>query len=1069
MSPHTTRHAFSALPADRPPAEAEAEVLAFWREAQVFKRSLERTQDGPPFVFYEGPPTANGMPHHGHVLTRVIKDLFPRYRTMCGYHVERKAGWDTHGLPVEIEVEKTLGLDGKQDVERFGVGPFVDRCKESVWTYKREWEVLTERIGFWIDMDDPYVTYDKAYVESVWWALKTISDKGLLYKGYKILPWCPRDMTGLSSHEVGQGYQTVKDPALTVAFRLEGEGETYALAWTTTPWTLLSNVALVVGPEIDYAFVEQGEKTYVLAAARVEAVLGKKAKVSKTVKGSELAGRAYEPLFAFHGELEGPAHRVVADGFVTTGDGTGIVHAAPAFGEDDYRVCRENGLAFVNLVEPNGQFTAACGAYAGRWVKDADKDIARELKGRGLLVKQDQYEHEYPHCWRCKTPLLYYAREAWYVATTQVKEQLVALNQTIEWAPEHIRDGRFGDFLANNKDWALSRERYWGTPLPVWECTATGADGKPCLGRRVVGSVAELAQLNPDVSPELDPHRPGIDAVTVPCPDCGADARRVTEVIDCWFDSGSMPFAQWGYPHAPGSQERFQTNFPASFICEAIDQTRGWFYTLHAIGTLLFGARAYERCLVLGHVLDAQGKKLSKKDKNYTSPTAVLDHHGADAFRWFFYANMTPGQPVRFADDAVRDARRTLLLKLLNVYKFFQEYASGDGFDPRPGGTPKPPVAEREALDRWILSSLQSTTGRVREALDAYDFHGAALALEQLTDGLSNWYVRRSRDRGWSKAAPDNAPKWAFWWTLYEVLTSMTRLLAPFTPFLAEDLHRVLERELFEDAEASVHLCRYPEPDAALLDPALEARMALAQRAVNLGLAVRTGAKLKVRQVLPRAVVLLSSASEEEDVRALAAVIADELNVKEVEVSRDYDRYVEFDVRVDFRKLGPRFGKRLGAVRQALAALPDDELASKARAGQPVVLSVGGVEEALTPDELDVRLKARDGFEAAQERGAVVVLDTQLTPALVAEGLAREVQSRVQALRKERDLPFDARIELWVHTEGDVAAAVAEHQQAIARETQTDALHLGPPPAGAALKEVVVEGTTVVLALAVRA
>ncbi|MCO5170824.1 MAG: isoleucine--tRNA ligase [Planctomycetes bacterium] len=1044
---------FQPLPAERP-AEAEAQVAAGWKAARIFEKSLERTRGGRPFVFYEGPPTANGMPHHGHVLTRVIKDLFPRYKTMLGFHVERKAGWDTHGLPVEIEVEKLLGLEGKQDIEKFGIAPFVQKCRESVWKYQGEWERLTERIGFWIDMGAPYITYSRDYVESVWWALKRIHDAGLLYKGHKILPWCPRDMTGLSSHEVGQGYLEVEDPALTVAFELkDGPGAAlggpgaHALAWTTTPWTLLSNVALVVGPEIDYVFARRlgsdgpgDERTYLLAQARLKAVLGDKVEVLRTVKGTDLVGTSYAPLFDYHGALDAPAHRVVADAFVTTGDGTGIVHAAPAFGEDDQRACRSAGLAFVNLVEPTGRFTAACGPYAGRWVKEADGDIARDLKRRGLLLKQERYKHEYPHCWRCKTPLLYYAREAWFIETTKLKDRLVALNQEIGWFPEHIRDGRFGDFLANNKDWALSRERYWGTPLPVWECAQAG-----CPGRVVVDSVAALRALNPDVPADLDPHRPQVDEVTVPCPACGGPARRVKEVIDCWFDSGAMPFAQWGTPHVEGSQARFETNHPADFICEAIDQTRGWFYTLHAISTLLFDRPAYRRCLVLGHVLDAQGKKLSKKDKNYKSPDEVLDAHGADAMRWFFLSRMSPGQGVRFYDEAVREARGKFLLKLLNVYKFFQEYASSDGFDPRPGGTPRPAPREREALDRWVLSYLHTTTGKVRAALDAYEFNQAATALEEFVDGLSNWYVRRSRDRGWRQATADDQGKWAFWWTLHEVQTTLARLIAPFVPFLADDLHRVLEREVLDGAAESVHLEAYPEPLAALRDEALEARVALARRVVNLGLAARTSAKANVRRPLRQAVVLLSSPSDEDEVRALADVIADELNVKEVAVSREHDRYVSFDVRVNFPRLGPRLGKKLNAVKKALGELPPAELARAAREGRQVTVPLpDGTSEELLADDLDVRLSAREGFTAAEERGVVVVLDTHADEALVAEGLAREVQSRVQALRKELDLPFDAKVEVTIDgATGALAGAIERHGAAIARETQARSLTLG--------------------------
>jgi isoleucyl-tRNA synthetase len=1100
----TDRKPFVPLPADTPPAELEARVATFWREAGVFHKSLERTKNGQPFVFYEGPPTANGMPHHGHVLTRAIKDLFPRYRTMCGYSVERKAGWDTHGLPVEIEVEKTLGLEGKQDIERYGLQPFVDQCRESVWKYRGEWEKLTERIGFWLDMDHPYVTYDKSYVESVWWSLRRLHEKGLLYKGHKILRWCPRDMTALSTHEVGQEQREVEDPAVTVAFKLVGEcsdqlkqaleleGDLFALAWTTTPWTLPSNVCLVVGPKVDYVAVrvtpEEGEaRSYVLAKSRVDAVFGASKKGKKKgpqvevlaeMTANELVGLSYEPLFTFHGELDGPAHKVVAGDFVTTSDGTGIVHAAPAFGEDDSDVCQANGLAFVNLVHPDGTFTEACGPYAGKWVKDADKEIQRELKERGLLVKQERYKHNYPHCWRCKTPLLYYARSAWFIKTTAHKDDLVAHNQTITWAPEHIRDGRFGDFLVNNRDWCLSRERYWGTPLPVWECDRdpSGADG--CEQMFVAGSVADLRERNPDIPADLDPHRPGVDEVTVPCA-CGGTMRRVKEVIDCWYDSGSMPFAQWGYPHLEGSKERFEANFPAGFISEAIDQTRGWFYTLHAIATLLFEGPAYRNCLVLGHVLDENGKKLSKHMKNYRPPDEVLDEHGADAMRWFFYANMTPGQGVRFSDGAVRDARRTFLIKLLNVYNFFEKYASSDGFDPRPGGTDRPPEAGREPLDRWVLAELNATVGRMREALDAYHYHQAATALEGFVDALSNWYVRRSRDRGWSRVTGDagqDGPKWAFWWTLYDVLCTVSRLLAPFCPFLADELHRVLEREVLDGCAESVHLTDYPVPDERLLDAALSRRMELAQQAVNLGLAVRTEAKVKVRQALGQAVVLLSSPADEEHVHALADVVADELNVKAVEVSHDYDRYVTFDVRVDFRRLGPRFGKQLGAVRKALDAMDQKDLAAKARAGQPVELALGdGATAELGPDDLDVRLTARDGFAAAGSTsgagGLVVVLDTTITPELRLDGLARELQSKIQGQRKTLDLPFDARVEVWVGVEGngnsELARAIDAHREAILREVQADALHLTAPPEGASTQEVQVEAAQVTLGVKV--
>ena len=1060
---------FRALPPERPPAELEAEVAAFWRSHDTFQKSLAATRQGQPFVFYEGPPTANGLPHHGHVLTRAIKDLFPRYKTMCGFHVARKAGWDTHGLPVEIEVEKTLGLDGKQDVERFGIGPFVQQCKESVWKYKAEWERMTERVGYWIDLQRPYVTYSPEYVQSVWWALERLHALGLLYKGHKVLPWCPRDMTGLSSHELGDAYQELQDPAITVAFPLAGDPDGAALlAWTTTPWTLLSNVALAVIPGVDYAWVRQQGKTFVLAQARVEAVLGKGAEVLRTARGEALLGQRYTPLYRFL-ELDAPAHVVVSGDFVTTSDGTGVVHCAPAYGEDDQRVCRENKLAFQALVGPDGRVRPEAGPFAGKWFKEVDKDVRRDLRERGLLIKDEQYLHEYPHCWRCKTPLMYFARSAWFIETSKLKERLVALNRTIGWLPQHIQEGRFGDFLHNNKDWALSRERYWGTPLPVWECSAEG-----CEGRAVFGSIAALRQQNPAIPADLDPHRPGIDQVTVPCPECGGVARRVPEVIDCWFDSGAMPFAQWGYPHTPGSRPLFEENSQADFISEAIDQTRGWFYTLHAIATLLFDRPAYKHCLVLGHVLNEEGKKLSKRDKNYRSPNEILDEHGSDALRWFFYSRMTPGQGVRYSDDAVRDARRTLTIKLLNVYRFFQEFASGDGFDPR--STPRPAPAARDPLDRWVLSHLHTTTATVRRELDGWDYNKAALAIEELVDGLSNWYVRRSRDRGWSPVlgAPPAAlqAKWAFWWTTWEVLTGLTRLLAPFTPFLAEALHEALVRDPgVAGAAESVHLERYPEPDPALIDPALEARMALARRAVALGLRVRkeAGGELgAVRQPLSRAVVLLADAREEADLRALAEVVADELNVKTVEVSHEHDRFVSFEVKVDFKRLGPRFGKRLGAVQAALKQKDAREVAAAARMGSPLLLVVGGVEETLAPADLDVRLAAREGFAAAGEGSIVVVLDRQVTPELRREGLARELQSRIQGCRKEDDLPYAAQIEVWVDgAEGELRAAIEEHCGPIARETLAARITLEPVPAGVTPRPVRVGDAEVILGIRV--
>jgi isoleucyl-tRNA synthetase len=1021
---------FEALPTTRPPRETEGKVLESWRANGIFEKSLERTAKGKPFVFYEGPPTANGTPHHGHVLTRVVKDLFPRYKTMDGFSVARKAGWDTHGLPVEVEVEKQIGSKKKQDIEAFGVEKFVTLCKESVWKYKGEWERLTERIGFWLDLEHPYVTYSPEYVDSVWWALKEIRKKGLLKKGYKILPWCPVCQTGLSNAEVGLGYQEVKDPALTVAFKLVGE-EAFVLAWTTTPWTLLSNVALVVGPELEYGLYEAKDgRRYWLAtgcAKNYAKELGDAPPLEKKL-GKELLGKRYEPLFDFHGKLDKDAHKIVGGAFVATGEGSGVVHAAPAFGEDDYQVCKANDLAFVQLVAPDGTFVAAAGKYAGKWIKDADPEIIRELKERKLVFKHDQYLHDYPHCWRTNNPLIYYARSAWFIETTQVKDQMVALNKAIAWAPEHIREGRMGQFLEENRDWNVSRERYWASPLPIWVCTKCGADETVGSRQELVDRGATRDGKKVTDAKSIEPHRPWVDALKLACPKCGGQMDRDPSVVDCWFDSGAMPFAQWGYPHVAGSKEKFERNFPASFICEAIDQTRGWFYTLHAISTLLFGKSAYERCLVLGHVMTKtpEGKvvKFSKKLKNYKPVNDTLDEHGADAFRWFFLSKMSPGQPVLWEESGVKNARRTFLLKILNVYQFFQEYASIDGFDPRT--TPVVPLEKRTALDRWILSHSETTTRSVRAALDAFDFHTAAATLESFVDGLSNWYVRRSRDRAWSAAEASNAEKWALWWTLHEVLVRLSKLIAPFTPFLADDLHRVLQKNL-ATGELSVHLERYPTVDEKRIDPDLEKAMDLAQRVAALGKQARAGARLPVRQPLHRAIVLQSSADAEAALKGMRSVVEEELNVKSVEISSAYDQYVQFDVFPDWKSVGKRLGKRFRGkegqdiLNTALRALGPRSIAAQVRAGKPVTVTPpdGQGEVVLEASEVLVRLSAREGFAAAEEHGIVLVLDATIDEGLRLEALVAEIKSGVQGLRKAMALPYDARIELgwWAESE----------------------------------------------------
>ncbi|MEZ0228308.1 MAG: isoleucine--tRNA ligase [Planctomycetota bacterium] len=980
---------FEPLATSRPPRETEEKILESWRRDKIFEESLRRTSGGKPFVFYEGPPTANGMPHTGHVLTRVMKDLWPRYKTMDGFSVARKAGWDTHGLPVEVEVEKVIGSKRKQDIEAYGIEKFVNACRESVWKYKGEWERMTERVGMWLDLEDPYITYAPEYIDSVWWALQQLSKKGLLKKGYKILPWCPVCQTGLSSHEVGQGYEEVKDPAITVAFKLKDRDE-HVLAWTTTPWTLLSNIALVVGPDLEYGLYEAKDgRKYWLATGNAKNYakeLGDAAP-AQTKKGTELVGLRYEPLFTF-AKLEGDAHKVVAGDFVVVGDGSGVVHAAPAFGEDDYRVCKQNGLAFVQLVKPDGTFTADCGKYAGKWIKDADPEIIRELKERKLVFKHDQYLHDYPHCWRTKNPLIYYARSAWFIETTREKAEMVQLNKTIAWAPEHIRDGRFGQFLDDNRDWNVSRERYWATPLPIWVCS-----NDKCAETLAVGSRQELVDKGATgqdgkkiTDPKtIDPHRPWVDYVKLPCPRCKGTMERDLSVIDCWFDSGAMPFAQWGYPHVAGSKEKFERNHPADFICEAIDQTRGWFYTLHAISTLLFDKPAYKRCVVLGHTLNAQTKKKeSKSDKNYKPPAELFDTYGADAVRWYFYSKMTPGQPVvsPSGGEGVKDANRTFLHKILNVYNFFAEYAKGDGYDPRR----TQPIDERTPLDHWIISERETTTQKVRAGLDDYDFHAAAVALEHFVDALSNWYLRRSRERAWSDdKSAGNTEKWGFYTTLHDSLGTLTKLLAPFTPFLADELHGRLLRSVGQ-GEKSVHLEAYPQVDESRIDRELERAMDLARRVSALGASARQDAKINNRKPLRKVVVLLASADDQAKLRTTAALAQDELNVKAVEISSDYDKYVQFDVLPVWKSIGKKLGKRFRGkegqevLNAALRKAGARAVAALVREGKPVTVDPGDGQGTVTLEasEVETRLQAKEGFTAQFDNDLVVVLDTTI-------------------------------------------------------------------------------------------
>ncbi|MCI0340600.1 MAG: isoleucine--tRNA ligase [Planctomycetales bacterium] len=1054
------RGPFAPFPSDRAAPSREEEVLRFWKRARVFEKSLAIRKGAPRFVFYEGPPTANGRPHPGHVLTRVVKDVFPRYKTMRGFLVPRKAGWDTHGLPVEIEVEKQIGISGKPDIERFGVGPFVKRCRASVWKYKADWERLTERIGFWLDMADPYVTYERDYIESVWWALHEIRGKGLLYRGKKSVPWCPRCGTGLSSHEVGQGYRDIEEESVYVGFRLKSDPKTLVLAWTTTPWTLPSNAALAVRPEVDYARVRVGEETLLVAAPLAAAALGKiPHEVAGTVRGADLVGQEYEPLYA-HARFSERAHYVIGADFVTLDAGTGVVHIAPGYGEDDYRAGEKHGLPVIQLVGADGKFAEGT-PWAGRSFKETDAEIVRDLKARALLLRTERVKHSYPHCWRCDTPLIYFARPCWFIRTTARKADLLRLNDGIRWLPEHIRAGRFGNFLETNVDWALSRERYWGTPLPMWVCEKCGAEES-------FPSLAALRKRNPRIPASLDLHKPAVDRATIRCR-CGGTSRRVPEVVDCWFDSGAMPFAQWGYPHR--GKAEFEAAFPADFISEAIDQTRGWFYSLLAISTLLFDRSPYKNCLVMGHVQDEKGQKMSKHLGNTLDPWKVIGSQGADALRWYFLSANQPWVSTRFSERAVSEAAGEFLVRIVNALHFFTSYAALDGFDPTRGvkslargdhrdlarATGWVPVAKRPLLDRWILSALQGTVAEVRRGLDAYDSYGAARALAAFVDGLSNWYIRRSRPRFWG--SEDTADKRAAHFTLYECLSVLARLAAPLTPFLAEEMHEALARGPFgRRAAASVHLEGFPEPDPAVRDPALESRMDAAREAVSLGHAARREAQLRVRQPLSEAIVVADRARAG-NVRDLADIVRDELNVKAVTIAEEVSAYATVSVKPNFRALGPKLGARVGECAKALAALPALE-ACRAAAGEALAVSVGGESLTLAPEELDVRLSAKPDFAAKAGHGMVVVLRTEVTPDLKAEGTARELISRIQGMRKELGLPYEARIGTTIEASGEIAAAAERHRDLLRGETLSETLLLAKA-AGELVKEEELDGGVV--------
>ena len=1006
--------------------EREKETLKFWKDNQIFEKSVQLRQGAPAYTFFDGPPTANGKPHIGHVLTRAMKDIIPRYKTMRGYDVLRKAGWDTHGLPVELEVEKELGLDGKEQIEQYGVIPFIQKCKESVWKYKGEWEVMSDRMGFWADMDNPYITYDNDYIESEWWALKAIYEKGLLYKGHKIVPYCPRCGTALSSHEVAQGYKEVKETSATVRFRVPDEENTYFLAWTTTPWTLPSNVSLCVNPDVTYAYVRvDGKETLIMAKDLIGTVLeGHETEIVKEVLGKELEYKHYEPLFECTRKAAGgkDAFYVMVDDYVTTTDGTGIVHNAPAFGEDDYRVCKKYDLPFVQMVDSKGEM---CGGtpWDGVFVKKADPMVLKDLDERGLLFAAPRFEHSYPFCWRCDTPLIYYARSSWFIAMTKVKDRLIDYNRRINWIPETIKEGRMGNFLENVIDWGISRERYWGTPLPVWVCDKCGKI-------HVVGSRKELSELTGcDENVEL--HKPYVDPLTWQC-ECGGTMRREPVVIDCWFDSGSMPFAQWHYPFE--NKDKFQRRYPANFISEAIDQTRGWFYTLSAIAACLFDSPAFLNCIVLGHVQDKEGRKMSKHIGNVVDPWVLLDNQGADAVGWFFYTSSMPWLPNRFSAEAVSESQRKYMGTFWNTYAFYILYADIDNFDP----TRHKLVRENlTPMDRWILSRLNTLMGRVEAYLDDLKMTEAGREMQDFMDDLSNWYVRRCRERYWGKdMTPD---KEAAYMTLYTVLKTMALLSAPFTPFMSETMYQNMVRTVDKSAPESIHLCDWPKKDESFIDPELEANMAAVLDIVVLGRSARNAANIKNRQPVASMYVQGKALPD-----MYVSIIADELNVKEVKFVDDASSFISYRVKPQLKTLGPRYGKLLPKINQYLAGegVGNAVVAAHNR-GESYKFDIDGTEISLAAEDVLVSTEENAGFVTVTEHDLSVVLDTNLTPELIEEGFVREIVSKVQTMRKEAGFEVTDHIVLSHHGNSLIEGIFARHGADIAADTLADSIKLG--------------------------
>ncbi|OPJ64937.1 isoleucine--tRNA ligase [Clostridium chromiireducens] len=994
----------------------EKDIAKLWKERDIIKKSFDSNQDGEYFTFYDGPPTANGRPHVGHILTRVMKDIIPRYKVMKGHRVLRKAGWDTHGLPVELEIEKKLGISGKEQIEDFGVENFIKECKDSVFSYVSLWEEMSHQIGFWVDMEDPYVTYHDDYIESEWWALKKLWDKGLLYKGHKVMPYCPRCGTALSSHEVAQGYKDVKDLTATAKFKVKGEENKYILAWTTTPWTLPSNLALCINKAYTYADVKVGEEVYVLAKDLIGTVLGDtEHEVIKEYKGEELLGTEYEQLLPF-AKVEGKAFVVIHGDYVTLSDGTGIVHIAPAYGEDDSLVAKQNGITFVNLVDASGNFVEEVTPWAGKFVKKCDESICNYLEENNKLFNKHKHLHSYPHCWRCDTPLLYYPKDSWFVAMTQMRDKLLENNNKVNWYPDNIRTGRFGKFLENVIDWGISRDRYWGTPLPIWQCE--------CGHRDCIGSRAELEEKATTDCKGIELHKPYVDGIKLKCSECGKEMSRTNEVIDCWFDSGSMPFAQWHYPFE--NKEKFEKNFPAQFISEAVDQTRGWFYTLMALSTCLFDTNPFENCIVLGHVLDKKGLKMSKSKGNVVDPFEVLNSQGADATRWHFYTASAPWLPTRFSVDDVAETQRKFLGTLWNVYSFYVLYAEIDNFDP----TNYADFVSDNVMDKWIISKLNTLIETVDDGLNTYKITQAALAIEDFTDELSNWYVRRNRSRYWTQELTDD--KIGAYVTLYKVLVNLVKVASPFVPFMTEEIYQNLVLNLDKNAPESIHLCTWPEVNKEAINEELEKEMDLAYTLVKLGRSARNAANIKNRQPLSELLISTKSLPE-----YYGDIVKEELNIKMVELGADLSKYVNFEIKPNLPVIGKMYGKLIPQIRKAISEKNQMELAQKIQNGGSETIVVNYIEIVLTNENLLVTMQGLEGYAFAGEGELGVVLDTTVTPELQEEGHVREIISKIQNMRKDKGFEVADRINLYVANNNMLIDIIRKFEETIKKETLT--------------------------------